>query len=377
MRFSTSAKTLKSALRTAKSVVEKRSSMPILACVRIEVAGKCVTVAASDLETGLTLNLDETVTSNNGVAVVPLKALEAAIKPLKAEVILETDKKNLKIGDGQYSVSLSTNPASEYPTLPELTDSGETLPLEGLRHAIGTVAHAASLDETRYNLNGIAINADSGHCVATDGHRLAVADAGPVTLPWKGIQILPLKPVKLLCKLLKGSQDRACVTFDGKVMTFQGEGFSIGIRCIEGEFPNYKQVIPKRFVETIKVDRDALLDGIARVEHCSAERSRAVKITLDDGIGLETSNPDLGSASAHLDATRGRGEADTIKILTLNCRYLSDALKALDVGEVSIGIVGSEMVGNLPNYNLSPIKLHGGEAFPFCIIMPIRTPAGR
>ncbi len=372
MRFTTDAKTLKAALRTVKGAVESRITMPILACVRIEVAGSRSTMSATDLEVGLTVGIGVTTQHRKGVTVVPFKALAAAIKPLKHQVTIETNKEYLEVSDGQYLVSLATHPADEYPTLPEQPEGGELQSLEGLRLAIDLVAHAASADETRYNLNGIAIDADSGHCIATDGHRLAIADASSVKLPWKGIQILPLKPALMLAKLLKGLSDRVRVTSDGKAMMFQGEGFALGIRCIDGDYPNYQQVIPRRVAETIKVDRDALLDGLALVEHCAPERSRAVKITMDAGIGLATSNSDSGSAAAHVDAVRGRGKADVVKTLGLNGRYLRDALKAIDPGEIRIGMPGSNDNGKSPDYTCSPIKIQGPEEFPLCVVMPMR-----
>lgn len=375
MRFSTEVKTLKAALRTVRGAVGNPRHMPILGNARIEVVGKRVTIAATDLEVGLIVDLGETVTSGNGIAVVPLKALEGVLKNAKkGRVDLKTEEGSyLRIEGEGCQATLAGNPPDKYPTLPDLPGSGETQLLSGLRAALGSVFHAVSTDETRYNLNGIAIDADAGHCIATDGHRLAVADASPIRLPWKGIQIIPLKPAKLLCKLLKGSGDCARVAFDGKNAGFHGEGFSFTIRMIEGEYPNYHQVIPKRSVETIRVDRDALLEGIASVEHCSPERSRAVKVTLNSGIGLETSNPDLGDASAHVDAVRGRGEADTVKTLALNGNYLCDALKTLDAGEIAIGIAGNKMVGKISDYASSPIKLYRSETeYPFCIIMPMR-----
>lgn len=378
MQFSIDAKTLKAALRTVRGATPTRQTMPILACVRIQALDGVISISATDLEVGLTLTLSEP-TPRNGVSVVPLKALEGILKAYKGQVTLDTQgtREKLRIENETASSTIATSPPDEYPTLPAIEAEGDSQDLSDLREALEAVSHAASKDETRYNLNGIAVEVDpngSAKCIATDRHRLAIADAGPISLPWEGIRILPLKPVKLLAKLLKGSGDCARVFSEGSnYVAFSGEGFTLSMRCIEGEYPNYNQVISKAIVETISVDRDALLDGLASVEHCTPERSRAVKITLNSGIGLETSNPDVGDASTHVDAIRGRGEADVDKVLCLNLNYLRDALKTLAPGEVSIGIKGNKMVGGMLDYACSPIQLtHAGDAYPLCVVMPMR-----
>jgi DNA polymerase-3 subunit beta len=376
MRFSTEAKALKKALRTVRGAISKRSTMPILGSVRIEASAEGISISATDLEVSLTLALPFDVLGVSGVAIVPLKALEATLKTIKGLVTLETDGETLKVGDENYSASLQGNIPDEYPTLPPSPEGNTpTQALGALREALGIVAYAASSGETRYNLNGIAVDADSGHCIATDGHRLCIAEAGSVSFPWEGIRILPLKGVKLLAKLLKGSGDCARIAFDGKAAAFQGEGFSLSIRVIEGEYLNYNQVIPKKVGETIRVDRDALLGSIERVAVAAPERSRAVKVTFNSGIGLEASNPDTGSASAHVDATRGRGESDTTKTIALNANYLRDAVAALDPGEIRIGIASGKIQKGykLPDYSCCPIKVQGSEEYPLCVVMPTRV----
>ncbi len=379
MQFSIDAKTLKAALRTVRGATPTRQTMPILACVRIQALDGVISISATDLEVGLTLTLSEP-TTRNGVSVVSLKALAGILKAYKGQVTLDTQgtREKLRIESDTSSTTLATTPPDEYPILAEPIDQGRGVQsLSSLRSALESVAYAASSDETRYNLNGIAVEVSpkgSTQCIATDGHRLCIAGAGAISLPWEGIRILPLKPVKLLAKLLKGSGDCARVFSEGSNhVAFSGEGFTLSMRCIEGEYPNYNQVIPKAIVETISVDRDALLDGLASVEHCTPERSRAVKITLNSGIDLETSNPDIGDASTHVDAIRGRGEADVDKVLCLNLNYLHDALTTFEPGEVSIGIKGNKMVGGMPDYACSPIQLtHAGDAYPLCVVMPMR-----
>lgn len=379
MRFSTDAKTLKAALRTVRGAIDKKPTMPILGSVRIEASAEGIAISATDLEVGLTLTLPFDVLGMSGVTVVPLKALETALKPFKKGwVTLDTQgtREKLRVENETSSATLATTPPDEYPTLPEPLGASETQSLSGLREALRAVSHAVSSDSTRYNLNGIAVEVNpkgSIQCIATDGHRLCIADVGPISLPWEGIRILPLKPVKLLCKLLKGASDCARIDCDQSSVTFRGEGFEFSVRCIDGEYPNYNQVIPKGIVETINVDRDALLAGIASVEHCTPEWSRAVKITLNSGISLETSNPDVGDASAHVDAIRGRGESNVDKVFALNLNYLRDALTTFKSGEVSIGIKGNKMFGKMPDYACSPIQLtHAGDTFPLCVVMPMR-----
>ena len=171
-------------------------------------------------------------------------------------------------------------------------------------------------------------------------------------------------------------------------MGFQGSGYTLIVRGIEGEFPNYKQVVPKAIGETIAVDRDAMLVGLETVSaawqritaaQCKTDSRpareagwmRAVKVTFNGGILLESTNSETdATSSATVDVSRG--EPETVKELCFNGRYLQDALKTLPKGTVRLGIAGNQQSGAMPAYACSPVQLQSEGAFPLCVVMPMR-----
>jgi DNA polymerase-3 subunit beta len=201
--------------------------------------------------------------------------------------------------------------------------------------------YAASADETRYNLNGVYVEqlADSGktRMVATDGHRLAIVDrllGNSLTGLEPGV-IIPRKGLVELKRLLdEEDSDDVELGFEGNSGLVRKGDVTLVMRLIEGEFPNYQQVIPKETTIHLTLVVDAFLHALRRVVLLSAERSRAVKFELLDGLlRLSSNNPDLGDAQEELDVDYA-GEALTV---AFNARYLIDALNSVKAKEVRLG----------------------------------------
>jgi len=202
--------------------------------------------------------------------------------------------------------------------------------------------YAASADETRYNLNGVFVEyiaeTQKLRMVATDGHRLAYVDR-PLGVELTGLGrgvIIPRKGLAELKRLVdEDDSDEVELGFEGNSALVRKRGVTLSMRLIEGEFPNYRQVIPKPGKHQIVMPTEPLIQALRRVIVIAAERSRAVKLELASGtLRLSSNNPDLGEAREELDVDYMGEEL----ALAFNARYLLDALSFLGAKEVRLGL---------------------------------------
>jgi DNA polymerase-3 subunit beta len=236
---------------------------------------------------------------------------------------------------------------------------------------VGKTSFAASTDETRYNLNGVYFEPTSGsmRLVATDGHRLSMADAAVegdfklkkgVILPRKGISELR----KLLSEAMEGAEEKPKgeLGFADNSAVFRRPGVVLVMRLIEGSFPDYRQVIPKAGEKVASVGRERLLQTLRRVSLLSSEKSNAVKLELGKGtLRIAAQNPDLGEAREDLPVEY---DGEPLKI-GFNAKYLIDVLGVLGDADVRL-----ELADDLSPGVLRPAG-EPGEHFT-AVIMPMR-----
>jgi DNA polymerase-3 subunit beta len=202
--------------------------------------------------------------------------------------------------------------------------------------------YAASVDETRYNLNGAFVEVDPSvgrlRLVATDGHRLAQADRsiGPDVEGLASGVIVPRKGLTEVKRLVdEDDSDEVEIGFAGNSGLVRRGGVTLVMRLIEGEFPDYRKVIPSNFTITLTVATEILVHALRRVAVLSSERSRAVKMELGDRkLTVSSNNPDLGEASEELDVDY----EGTPLTIGFNVRYLLDAVSSLGAKEVRFGL---------------------------------------
>jgi DNA polymerase-3 subunit beta len=246
---------------------------------------------------------------------------------------------NIRCARAQFN--LAGNSAEEYPTLPSAAP-GKTVTVQAvvLSQMIERTMYAASADETRYNLNGVFIEhlPDTGklRMVATDGHRLAYVDR-ELGSPLEGLDsgvIIPRKGLSELKKLVdEEDADEIEIGFEGNNGLVRKQGVTLVMRLIEGEFPNYRQVIPQKTGRHLVLNVDTLSQALRRVALLSSERSRAVKLEMSTGLlKLSSNNPDLGEASEEIDVDYTGDEIG----IAFNARYLMDCLSACDAKEVRL-----------------------------------------
>ena len=339
---------LQRGLARLQAIVEKRNSMPILANVLLTASGKgksgTLELAATDLEVGVR-GVQEADIAKTGAITVSARKFYDIVRELPDEAVsLEASANNyLEIKCGRARFSLAGTDAEEYPSLPEFSPERLVrLQSAVLSQMIERTMYATSIDETRYNLNGVYFEVTEGtdkiRLVATDGHRLALIDrsVGEEASNLASGVIIPRKGLAELKRLVdEEDADEIELGFEGSSGLARKGGVTLVMRLIEGEFPNYHQVIPKDASLKITLPTEPLVRALRRVALLSAERSRAIKLELSSGqLQISSSNPDLGEASEEVDVDY---DGETIS-MGFNAKYLLEGISALGAKEISLSL---------------------------------------
>lgn len=337
------------ALSWTQSVVEKKTTMPILSNALLEVENDKLRILATDLEVGVITHVAAQVQSEGKIC-VSAKNLHDIVRELPADEIhlKKKDQNRIEVKAGKSVFKIVGLPAEDFPNLPSV-DGKNSYPLEsnGLKGMLDKTIFAISNDESRYNLHGVYLEQTGEktlRMVATDGHRLSYVDrevSQSVKLP-KGV-IIPKKAVYELKRLVgdtesANSEDQSIrFNIDGRNCIAQRGNVTLVARLIDGEFPDYKPVIPKGPSKIMVVDREALMGALKRVSLLVNDRSRGVRFLVNTGVlELSTSNPDLGEAKEELGVDY-TGEKISVGF---NARYFLDVLNVVEDEKVVIELNG-------------------------------------
>jgi len=373
MKLSIDKAELQRGLGRIQAIVEKRNSMPILANVLLTASGKNengrLELAATDLEVGVRGSHAARVTKA-GAITVSARKLYDIVRELPDEPIhLDASAPSyLELRCGRSRFNLAGAAAEEYPSLPAFSPNHLVrLQAAVLSQMIERTMYAASLDETRYNLNGVYFEVLSPEgklrMVATDGHRLALIDRS-LGVQAEGLGsgvIIPRKGLAELKRLVdEDDADEVELGFEGNNGLARKGEVTLVMRLIEGEFPNYKQVIPKSSDRRLTIEAEPLVRALRRVALLSAERSRAIKLDIGDAkIVISSSNPDMGEAQEELDVDYA-GPATTIGF---NAKYLLDCLGALGAKEIQLAFRDGD----------KPVEIRpADDAETLAVVMPMR-----
>ena len=354
-------------LQAVQNVVSTRTTLPILSNVLLRADKDRVEFTATDLDVTIACSVEATV-KKSGAATVPVKKLFGIARELNgSEIDLEVDEKNIcsvRCGSSFYKINGLS--ADEFPPLPKFKDDKKVSLQQGhVRAMMKKTAFAVSTDESRYVLNGIFVSLKDNKLtvVATDGRRLALVDE-EVDLSEKssGEFIVPKKAVDELQRLLQDAGDVE-IRFGENQAAFSlkdDKGFDVLLvtKLIEGNYPNYKQVIPSEAKERVPVVREEFLQALRRAEIMTSEKANSVKLTFGkNNLAITANSPEVGEARETL-AVNYKGKELAI---AFNPRYLIDALAALSEDEVFFELIDE----------LSPgvLKING----PFLyVVMPMR-----
>lgn len=349
-------------LQLVQNIVEPRQTLPILANVLLEAEGETVCITATDLEVGARVGIPARVVDPGSITLSARKFLEI-VKELPSSPVEMKVQENSWIvlrcaGVGYKLVGL---PSADFPAV-HASDSVNWVNIDAkaLKEMLEETSFAISHDESRYALNGVFFSTQQGEIrlVATDGHRLALArrplDGGQ---GWSGI--VPRKTVQEIARVL-GIGESVQITLSGNQFALRMPNFLLTSRLIEGQFPNYEQVLPKGHPTQITFPKEAIVSALRRVSVLSEERTKPVKMSLASGsLKFTASNPELGEAEEAVPADYSGVEI----VVGFNSRYLLDALAP---------IVGGQVVMELKD-GTSPGVFRNVEGNGYvCVIMPMR-----
>jgi DNA polymerase III subunit beta len=338
MKISIERAVLLKAVAQAQSVVERRNTIPILANVLIEAEGSDVSFRATDLDIEVVDRVPAMV-ERAGATTVNAVMLHEIVRKLPdgATVALAADEATgrLAIEAGRSSFSLATLPKEDFPVMASSEYAANfSAPAPVLRRLFDKSKFAISTEETRYYLNGVYMHvseAEGGRvlrCVATDGHRLARIDADlpPGAEDMPGV-IVPRKTVGEMRKLLDDDEAQIAVSVSETKVRFATPEITLTSKVIDGTFPDYTRVIPTGNTKKMEVDAQEFAKAVDRVATVSSERSRAVKLQLDeDRLVLSVNAPDAGAAEEELAVAYGDERLE----IGFNAKYLLEIASQVD-----------------------------------------------
>ena len=338
MKISIERGALLKAVAQAQSVVERRNTIPILANVLIEAEGDTVQFRATDLDIEVVDKAPAQV-ERAGSTTVSATTLHEIVRKLPDGALVtltaDTAAGRLTVEAGRSNFSLATLPKEDFPVMASSEyDTNFSAPATVLRRLFDKSKFAISTEETRYYLNGVYMHVADGdggkvlRCVATDGHRLARIDAdlpeGAEGMP--GV-IVPRKTVGELRKLLEDDDTTIAVSVSETKVRFATPDITLTSKVIDGTFPDYSRVIPTGNTRRLEVDAAEFAQAVDRVATVSSERSRAVKLQLDeDRLVLSVNAPDSGAAEEELAVAYGDEKLE----IGFNAKYLLEIASQVD-----------------------------------------------
>lgn len=361
-------------IQKTQGVVERKGLQPILSNLLIETVRDGIEILATDLEIGIKDRCPARIIEEGGVAVPAKKIFEILREIPSEEVLIEKDENNwVRITSGLSEFRIMGLAKEEFPSLPE---AGEAvlivIDVAILKDMLRKTIYSAGESDTRYVLNGLLLLArpmelDPARTgiaitmVGTDGHRLAVISRNIEGELAKELKvIIPKKAAVEMRKLLTEEEGVISIGLDKNHVMFKKGDTILLTRVIEGNYPNYEQIIPTAHKRPLSFQREAFIGGLRRVSILSREKTNAVRFDLEkERVILSSNNPDIGEAREEL-AVDYKGEAVSIGF---NARYLLDTLGAMDSEKVFVEL----------HDPLSPCLItEEGDKDYKCIVMPMR-----
>lgn len=363
MKLQVTQENLAKALNTVARVAHSRGTLPILSNVLLKTSGGRLSIAATNLDIGITHFVGSKI-EKEGAITVPARLMQDFVSSLPDSVLdLELTDNKLHIKTDQYQSSINGINADEFPVMPAISKGTSwKVPARDFKKALQQVVLAASSDDARPVLTGVYFHSSGGeiYVVATDSYRLAESSLGKSkeTVSF----LVPASAAADLLRIIGDNEKEVSVTHDDQQVLFEVGDVSLVARLIEGNYPEYRKLIPAKFVTTAKMKRADFIN-ITKVSSLFARESAgSITIKADNESGKVSINSiasQLGENTAMADAViKGEGE------VTLNSRYLIDALNAFSGEDIEFCFNGK----------LEPCILRSGDDPKYLhLIMPLRS----
>lgn len=366
MQIKSTKESLLEKLQLVLKTVTTKTVMPVLSGIRISADGSGgMELASTDMELSMRLSMDAEI-SGEGVTVVPARLLTDIVRSLPAgEVILDIDdaRQIAEVRAGTASFRLNCLPAADFPRLPEMPAEGSfELPAAPLVDIIDTVARAASRDETRPVLMGVLVtfSKERIRMVATDSYRLSIMETEvESSLAEKKEAIVPRTSLEELARLCQATgAERVSVGIGEGQIIFSTDSVILSSRLIEGQFPNYQQLLPDEFKYEISIDREELMEVIGRIG-LMAQKSAPLRMSFAAGeLTVSAQTPQVGEAKETMPVAFQGEETE----VGFNPEFLRDGIDSVKDEQVTFRIISP----------LRPGLVKGsGDGFLY-LVMPVR-----
>ncbi len=367
MKISATRDNLLFGVSAVQKAVSSRNTLPILSCIKIEAKGSMLYFSATDLEIGIECHVPADVTYE-GSAVVPARHFSEIVRKLPdTKIVLSMiDENNLEIQYENSQLNLLTMPVADFPSLPDVTGENEIqIEAQILRQMIRQTVFAAGTDGSRPLFTGILCEAEQDKLtmVGTDTHRLALrqgtAKKGPQQ---KTSFLIPAKILNEISRLMLDDEETCYISISKNLACIVFANIKVICRLLEGQFPNYNQVIPTQYKSKLFGKTRNISDAVERISlfTMSNDNSRTIQVKADQEQLTFSSQSDLGKG---YETVNVEFDGEPVNI-AFNSRYMLDVLKIIDAESVSLEFTGS----------LSPCIIRPADNSNFLyLLLPVRS----
>ena len=358
--------------------VSARSTIQLLGGILLEAEGEALKLSATDMEISIQTSSPAEV-EGEGRVVIPARIFNDIVRSLPGgQFTLEHDgsEGTVRLAAGENEYRIRTYVADDYPQLPAFAEEGKfRMPGESLVETVEKVSRSYSRDETRPVLTGILISFEDSRVrmVTTDSYRLSIKETELATTPFEGSReaIIPARAMQEVSRIFSGSdEDDVEVSLSENQALFRMGDVVFGTRLIDGNFPEYRRLLPSGFEREIAVSRERLIETLRRVNLFAARQTPPVPVSLsfsEGSVEVIVRNGEVGDAHERLEAS-----SEDEFLISFNPSYLLDGVSAIDSEEVVFKLNEALKPG------LIVPQTNGDEGEPdfLYLIMPMRDPSG-
>lgn len=367
MKLTATKENLLFGVNAVQKAVSTKTTLPILSCIKLEAKEGTLYFSATDLEIGIQCHLPAEVIFE-GAIVVPARYFQEIVRKLPDTIItLKLQGTNDLIIEYENSqMTLKTLPADDFPSIPDVVGKNE-VNIQGkvLKHMVKQTVFASGTDEARPLFTGILCELTEGifRMVATDTHRLALRQGNTLVQPEETLSfIIPAKMLSELARLINDEEEICYLNVTNNLASFRLSNIRIICRLLEGQFPNYRQVIPSQYKSKVFIKSKSLNEAVERISLFTMvnDNSKTIQMNIENNLLTVSSQSDLGQGYEQLKLDF---EGEAVKI-AFNSRYILDVLKVVDSDIVSLEFTGS----------LSPCIVRPAEDDNFLyLLLPVRS----
>jgi DNA polymerase-3 subunit beta len=377
MRAVCNTETFSRKLQLVSRGVSARSTIQLLGGILLEAEGETLKLSATDMEISIQTSSPAEI-EEKGRVIIPARIFNDIVRSLPGgQFTLEHDgsEGTVRLAAGENEYRIRTYAADDYPQLPEFAQEGTfRMPGESLVETVEKVSRSYSRDETRPVLTGILISFEDSRVrmVTTDSYRLSIKETELATTPFEGTReaIIPARAMQEVSRIFSGSdEDDVEVSLSENQALFRIGDVVFGTRLIDGNFPEYRRLLPSGFERKIAVSREKLIDTLRRVNLFAARQTPPVPVSLsfsEGAVEVIVRNGEVGDAHERLEAS-----SEDEFLISFNPSYLLDGVSAIDSDEVVFKLNEALKPG------LIVPQSNGDEAEPdfLYLIMPMRDPS--